>query len=505
MAASETGSTQGPIGVTPDAPILLLDCDAHASAAVIRSLAAAGYPCRSSADPSEICRWARTLSAPAVLADVPSLHRGCADFLVQLKASNPRTAVILTGADITTAKALQWLRAGATDVLLKPFEETELLTVVRHSLQRMTVTTRAPQPQRSAIDALATIVGTDERLCHALDLARAASSVRSTVLIHGESGTGKSMLARAIHAASSRGTAPFIELACGSIPESLLESELFGHVKGAFTGALTDKKGRFLAADGGTIFLDEINSASAAMQLKLLRVLQEKRFEAVGSDTTVAVDVRVIVASNQPLEQLVERGTFRQDLFYRVHVLPIELPPLRSRPQDVDALALHFLESKSAELGRTILGFTPQAQLALRSYHWPGNVRELENAIERATILCAHAWIDASHLPERITMTPRTSEATNPSTQPKSHDTSPLAFTAPSSTHPLDARDARESKDATQRLSEAMRDPQRAAILAALESSGWNRSRAAEILGINRTTLYRKMRDLGLGSYRDAG
>ena len=496
MAANESGSPPITTRATTDSLILVLDGDAHASAAVVRSITTAGYACHSSADSTDSCEQARALNARAIIADVASLHRGPADFLREAKASSPTTAIILTGADITTARALQWLRAGATDVVLKPFDESELLAAVEHSLQRVAVTTRGTLQHQAPVDALATVVGTDERLRHALDLARSASSVRSTVLIHGESGTGKSMLARAIHAASSRGSAPFIELACGSIPESLLESELFGHVKGAFTGALTDKKGRFLAADGGTIFLDEINSASPAMQLKLLRVLQEKRFEAVGSDTTISVDIRVIVASNQPLEQLVEKGLFRQDLFYRVHVLPIELPPLRSRPSDVDALAAHFLNIKSAELGRTILGFTPAAAARLREYSWPGNVRELENAIERATIVCTHAWIDSMHLPERITLKPRASEIDDTS---RSAERSPLPFVHAASPLALDNRESGK------KLSDALRDPERAAILTALDSSGWNRSRAADALGINRTTLYRKMRDLGLGAFRDAG
>ena len=485
MAANESGSPPITTRATTDSLILVLDGDAHASAAVVRSITTAGYACHSSADSTDSCEQARALNARAIIADVASLHRGPADFLREAKASSPTTAVILTGADITTARALQWLRAGATDVVLKPFDESELLTAVENSLQRVAVTARGTLQHQAPVDALATVVGTDERLRHALDLARSASSVRSTVLIHGESGTGKSMLARAIHAASSRGSAPFIELACGSIPESLLESELFGHVKG-----------RVLAADGGTIFLDEINSASPAMQLKLLRVLQEKRFEAVGSDTTISVDIRVIVASNQPLEQLVEKGLFRQDLFYRVHVLPIELPPLRSRPSDVDALAAHFLNIKSAELGRTILGFTPAAAARLREYSWPGNVRELENAIERATIVCTHAWIDSMHLPERITLKPRASEIDDTS---RSAERSPLPFVHAASPLALDNRESGK------KLSEALRDPERAAILTALATCGWNRSRAADALGINRTTLYRKMRDLGLGAFRDAG
>ena len=228
------------------------------------------------------------------------------------------------------------------------------------------------------------------------------------------------------------------------------------------------------------------------MQLKLLRVLQEKRFEPVGSDETIAVDVRVIVASNQPLERLVEQGIFRQDLFYRVHVLPINLPPLRDRPDDVIALATHFLAAKSAEINRTILGFTPAAIAVLNSYSWPGNVRELENAIERATIVCDGARIDSNHLPERLADA-RPSRANDFESREVDQCSIPI-------------RSANlETSESMRSLSNMLRDPERAAILLALEASNWNRSKAAQALGINRTTLYRKMRDLGLRAYGDVG
>jgi len=431
-----------------------------------------------------------------VLADVGGRDRELLGLLQSARGACARTSVIACGADIAAARAIEWIRAGAADVLMKPFNANELAQTVARAATRNTLDARASHapPIAESGDALAQIVGRDQRLARALELARAASRVRSTVLIHGESGTGKSMLARAIHRASTRASMPFVELACGSIPETLLESELFGHVKGAFTGAIADKKGRFLAADGGTLFLDEINSASPTMQLKLLRVLQERKFEAVGADDTIEVDVRVIVASNQPLERLVEEGRFRQDLFYRVHVLPIELPPLRERPNDTTALAEHFLRGKSAELGRTILGFTADASEAMRVYTWPGNVRELENAIERAAIMCDGAWIDRAHLPERILNGPAARGA---------ESTAPLPFPAPhratDSVAPSPAGDMKSKS-----LADAMRDPERAALLAALAAHGWNRSKAAASLGINRTTLYRKMRDLGLGAMGEA-
>ncbi len=286
------------------------------------------------------------------------------------------------------------------------------------------------------------------------------------MLITGESGTGKSLLARAIHHRSPRRDKPFIEVSCGALPETLLESELFGHVKGAFTGAMADKPGRFLAADGGTIFLDEINSASPAMQVKLLRVLQERAFEPVGSTETRTVDVRVILASNADLSTLVAAGTFRQDLFYRINVVQVKLPPLRERPGDVPLLAGHFLRRYCREMNREILGFTDGAMAALQRYHWPGNVRELENAIERAVVLCPRPQVDVDDLPETLHGAPRLS-GLMPSTEDLG---SPM---------PLEA---------------ALEGPERQIIENALKRNNWNRQATAAELAINRTTLYKKMR-----------
>ncbi len=492
MSSSRSDSPETSAGATAAMQVVVLDADVHTSLAVARMLDHAGYTCHCERNPAEACARARSVLASVVITDVGSLHRGVVEFLAEIRTAAPNAAIVLVGADVTAANALRWLRAGAADIVLKPFLEHELLDVIFQAASRSALALRSRTSARPTSDALSVVIGSSEKLRLALELARSASSVRSTVLIQGETGTGKSTLARAIHASSPRSAMPFVELACGSIPESLLESELFGHVKGAFTGAHADKKGRFLAANGGTIFLDEINSASPVMQLKLLRVLQEKRFEPVGSDETIAVDVRVIVASNQPLERLVEQGIFRQDLFYRVHVLPINLPPLRDRPDDVIALATHFLAAKSAEINRTILGFTPAAIAVLNSYSWPGNVRELENAIERATIVCDGARIDSNHLPERLADA-RPSRANDF----ESHEVDQCSI-------PIRSANL-ETSESMRSLSNMLRDPERAAILLALEASNWNRSKAAQALGINRTTLYRKMRDLGLRAYGDVG
>jgi DNA-binding NtrC family response regulator len=281
------------------------------------------------------------------------------------------------------------------------------------------------------------------------------------VLVTGESGTGKSLLARAIHAASGR-PGRFVEVACGSLAEPLLESELFGHVAGAFTGAMSDRAGRFLEADGGTIFLDEIATASPALQVKLLRVLQEMAFEPVGSGRTTTVDARVVLATHEDLERLVAAGRFREDLFWRINVVSIEMPPLRHRGEDIPALAGHFLTAAAGRAGRDVAGFTPAAAEALTRHSWPGNVRELQHAVERAVFLGRGRLVDTGDLPASV-----------------------LAGTS-------------VARAAGSPLKQALATPERQLILDALERSGWRRDVAARSLGINRTTLYKKLKRLGL-------
>jgi transcriptional regulator with PAS, ATPase and Fis domain len=291
------------------------------------------------------------------------------------------------------------------------------------------------------------------------------ADTRATVLITGESGTGKSMIARAVHRRSSRAKGPFVEVACGALPETLLESELFGHVAGSFTGATGEKMGKFLQADGGTIFLDEIGTSSPAMQVKLLRVLQELKFEPVGGTKTYEVDVRVILATNENLSKLVAEGRFRQDLFYRINVINIELPPLRARASDVPLLAHAFLEQVREDARRTVTGFAPEAMLALERYSWPGNVRELQNVVERAVLLGKEPVITVADLPGEIR------GAMN------------VMVSSPGG---------------QQTLKEALEGPERQIILSVLESNSWNRNMTADQLGINRTPLYKKITRLGL-------
>jgi len=309
------------------------------------------------------------------------------------------------------------------------------------------------------------LLGTSPSMQHVLELVARLADAPATLLITGESGTGKSLLAREIHRASRRRGKRFVEVACGCLSETLLESELFGHVAGAFTGATADRDGKFLQADGGTIFLDEIATASPAMQVKLLRVLQDLRFEPVGGSQTHAVDTRVILATNEDLAALVSAGTFRADLFWRVNVITIEMPTLRDRVGDIPMLAEHFLAAALARGGREVEGFSPAALEALSRYRWPGNVRELEHAVEYAVFLGRAPWIGAVDLPPSIR----------------------LAAGAGVAAGPLQTS-----------LKSSMAHPERRLIIEALERSNWRRDAAARALGINRTTLYKKLKRLGI-------
>jgi len=310
-------------------------------------------------------------------------------------------------------------------------------------------------------------------------LERVADSTAS-ILITGEPGTGKSKLARYIHQRSARQVGPFVELACGAIPEALLESELFGHAAGAFTGAMHAKIGKFQYAQGGSLFLDEIATASMAMQVRLLRVLQEKAFEAVGSNQTMVADARMIFATNENLEQAVASGRFRQDLFYRIHVVAIELPPLRERLEDLRELADGFLMRSCQEFGRNVEGFSQGAYQAMLDYSWPGNVRELENAIQRAVLVCLNREIQSDDL-ARLVRKPTASCRIQKELQSGS-----------------DSSSAQGWSESYKDLDEALSGPERAILLGALDAHGWNRHATAQRLGINRTTLYKKMKRLGI-------
>jgi len=384
----------------------------------------------------------------------------------------------------TIQAAVQAIRAGAIDYLTKPLVDEELQIAVEKAVQQQVLLAentnlRQQLEQRYGLDS---IIGSDVRMRRIYEVIDAVAASKTTVVMCGESGTGKSLIAGAIHRASPRADKPYVEISCGSIPETLLESELFGHVKGAFTGAHADKVGRFLSAHTGTIFLDEINSASPGMQLKLLRVLQERQFEPVGSNDTIEVDVRVILASNQPLEDLVASGEFRQDLYYRINVVSIELPPLRDRIGDIPLLAEHFLQETAREAKKQITGFTNEALDALRRYSYPGNVRELQNIIERAVVLTRATRIDMDDLAQQVI----------------DNSTGKLL---PAHLQGSANPEVNWSSDNPLPLRKALEDPEKRIILAALQANDWNRQKTADQLEVNRTTLYKKIKQYDLEEY----
>ena len=384
--------------------------------------------------------------------------------------------------------AVEAVRLGAVDYLTKPVVDDELRLAVSKAVNQHTLVheNKSLKTQLSERFGMGNLVGNDYRMQKVYDLVETVAESKTTVLVTGESGTGKSLVGRAIHTMSPRASGPFVTFACGSIPETLLESELFGHVKGAFTGADADKPGKCLAADGGTLFIDEINSATPALQLKLLRVLQEKAFEPVGSTKTVHVDIRFVLATNQPLKELVDTGMFREDLYYRINVVTIAMPALRDRLGDVPLLAEHFLEKHCKDLGRQ-RRFSTEAAEALLQHNWPGNVRELENAVERAVVLSKHNEIMLTDLPEPIIA------SANPGVVTPGNGRSAAA--TPSGEPAIPALTGGWTP---MPLATALLEPERRIILAALEANAWNRQETAKQLDINRSTLYKKIKQYHL-------
>lgn len=453
--------------------LLLVDDDRQVLASMADWLRSQGYQLDTANSQAAAMAAIDRRTYDLILVDIRLADGDGFELLAYARKKHPATAVIMITGYGTVESAVEAIRAGAFDFLTKPLIDEELEMAIERALnqQRVLEENKNLKAQLDLRFGLENVVGHDHRMLKIYDIIDSVADTKATVLVTGESGTGKSMIARAIHRRSSRRDKPFIELACGALPETLLESELFGHVTGAFTGATVDKLGKFMQANTGTIFLDEISTASPGMQVKLLRVLQDFEFEQVGGNKTFSVDARVILATNEDLGRAVAEGRFRQDLFYRINVINIELPPLRERISDIPLLAQHFLLRITQECRKRVQGFTDDALEALQRYQWPGNVRELQNVIERAVLLGKSETIGMADLPGNVT-----------SGVPIAID--PLA--APT-------------------LKQALSSPERQIILSMLEANHWNRHATAEALGINRTTLYKKMKRLSLEEPRHIG
>jgi DNA-binding NtrC family response regulator len=401
-----------------------------------------------------------------VISDLRMDKVGGLDILRECREVLPQTPVILITAYKTVETALEAMKLGAYDYITKPFKVDELQLTIQRALDNQSLV-RENRNLRQIVKEkyrFENIIGTSTKMQEIYNLIAKVADTDSTILIQGESGTGKELVARALHFNSTRQHQPFVAINCSALPENLLESELFGHKKGSFTGAVQDKIGLFEEAEGGTIFLDEVNSMAQPLQTKLLRVLQERQIRRVGDTKNIPINVRVLAATNEALSDKIKGGNFREDLYYRLAVIPIEMPALRERPDDIPLLVSHFLQKNAAQTGTEPKKIDPKAVEMLAKYRWQGNVRELENAVERACALCDDGLIRTTDLPPQVVR-----HANSP----------PVEHTG---TLPVG-----------QTLDEYIRDQERRYIEETIKFNGNSREKAAKMLGISMATLYRKL------------
>ncbi|HEY6107408.1 MAG TPA: sigma-54 dependent transcriptional regulator [Gemmatimonadales bacterium] len=448
---------------SPTAPTLLIVDDESAILDALRILLKnEGFDVLTAQGGKAGLEQLRNAAPDIVLTDVRMPLVTGLDILTAVRQQDPETPVILMTAQASLQTAIQAVNEGAFYYIQKPFSNDDLVAICRRAAEHRRLRAENKQLKqeirRRERSRFAKPLGKSRLFADVLRLAEQVAPTESTVLIEGESGTGKEVIARYIHDLSSRNEGPFLSLNCGALPESLLESELFGHVKGSFTGAVRDKQGLFAAARSGTFFLDEIGEMSPATQVKLLRVLQEREAIPVGGTEAIPVDVRVVAATNRDLEDEIRQGRFRTDLYYRLNVIAIHLPPLRDRRDDIEIFVTAFLERIAKEKGTPVKHLTPEAAEAVLGYDWPGNVRELENALERAVVLTKGEAIPLSAMPAKVT----------------ERRVEPLVAERVHHNPTLDTIE-------------------RAYISWVLQSEGGNKSRAAEVLGIDPSTLYRKL------------
>jgi DNA-binding NtrC family response regulator len=447
----------------PSKTVLVIDDDDSLRRVVEYTLSEAGYRVLTAAEGYEGLRIFDLEHPPVVITDIQMPGLTGYEVLKKVREGDPDTLVVVITAFGTVEKAVEAMKLGAHDYLTKPFSRDELRLVVEKALsfRGLEDENRRLRDQLSEKTDFANLVGTSDEMQQVFDMVRRVAATEATILVSGESGTGKELIARAIHHGSDRREEPFIPVNCAAIPAELLESELFGHLKGSFTGAVKDRKGKFEQADGGTLFLDEVGELPLELQPKLLRALQEREIEPVGGPPR-KVDVRLVAATNRDLEEAMAEGTFREDLFYRLAVIPVHLPPLRARRADIPLLVRHFLKKH----GGADLTVAPGAVERLAAYPWPGNVRELENSVERMIILRHGKIIEESDLPPKI----------------RQQGIAPAGgvLNLPEGGYPLE-------------------ELEKEAVMEALRRNGWNQTRAAAFLRIPRHTLIYRLEKYGIG------
>ena len=453
--------------MNPSRTVLLIDDDDSLRRVVEYSLEEEGHKVVTATNGTEGLQAFQTRTVDLVLTDIRMPEMDGLELLTRLKAMQPDLPVIVLTAHGTIDSAVDAMKLGAFDYLTKPFNREQLKASVRKALEVAALTTENRYLRQVVAErfSFASMIAGSRAMRAVTDTAARVAQSDTTVLLDGESGTGKELLAKAIHFHSARAKGPFVTINCGAIPEQLLESELFGHRRGSFTGAVTDKQGKFEAANRGTIFLDEIGELPSLLQVKILRVLQEREIDKVGETRSIKVDVRVIAATNRDLEKMIADGAFRDDLYYRLAVVSIRVPPLRERADDIPLLVDFFLRKHTEKLSRPRPTIEKRVYSAFNLYSWPGNIRELENVIERALVLDKDGVIALDDLPDRL----RTRE----------HRVANLRMELPDEGISLE-------------------DVERELLLAALEKHNWNQTRAAAFLNITRSTLVYRMEKFGL-------
>jgi len=445
--------------------ILLVDDEKSVRTTLSMFLTKAGYNIEESSNGQDAIEKINQKFYDLIITDLKMKPIDGMEVLKKSKEINPMTEVIVMTAYGTVASGVEAMKLGAYDYILKPFKNDEFLILVSKALEHKHLLTEVEKLQEGLKEKykFENIVGNSQKMLDVISMVSKVAPMDSTVLISGESGTGKELIANAIHINSKRKNRSFVTINCGAIPEHLQESELFGHIRGAFTGAVRDKVGLFQEANGGTLFLDEIGETALSTQVKLLRFLQDGEIRRVGENEPLRVNVRLLVATNKNLEEEIEKNNFREDLFYRINVIPIRMPPLRERKDDVPLLVNHFLEKFKKKTNKKIEEVSPDAMSILSGYNWPGNVRELENVLERSVILSNHNVITPEDLPDSLL----TSE------------------------NKIKSKNTFEEECTLEKLNKKY-------ILRILDNYSWNQKKASSILGISTTTLWRKLKSYGI-------